>query len=70
MKNENYTSYVVKYMYKVWYMKHENKIKQNSLSKNQIVQGCVRIFLWRKKKTCLFIIYIMYKNTNDKHDEN
>jgi hypothetical protein len=47
MKNENYTSYLVKYMYmcKVRYMKHENKTKQNSLSKNQMVQGCVRIFL-------------------------
>ncbi len=47
MKNENYTSYLViyMYMYKVWYMKDESKIKQNSFSKNQIVQGCVRIFL-------------------------
>jgi hypothetical protein len=37
MKNENHTSYLGKYtyMYKVWYMKHENIIKQNSLSKNK-----------------------------------
>jgi hypothetical protein len=50
------------YMCKVRYMKHENKTKQNSLSKNQMVQGCVRIFLWRNRKTCV-LLYILCTKT-------
>ncbi len=63
MKNENYTSYLGKYMYmyKVWYMKHENIIKQNSLSKNK--KNSTRLWqniFMKKKKNMHFIIYIYY----------
>lgn len=52
------------YMYKVWYMKHENKIKQNSLSKNKekYYKVVIEYFYEEKEKHAFYYIYYVHKH--------